>query len=317
LAKTNYPVFVTGETGTGKELFAEGLHLASGRKGAFVRVNIAGFDDTMFSDALFGHRRGAFTGALETRPGFIDAAAEGTLFLDEIGEMRPETQVKLLRFLQDGSYYPLGSDQPRKSSARLVLATNRDAEYLTQDTHFRRDLFFRLRSHWIRLPALREHPSEIEPLFRHLLALHAKKIDRRIPACPVDIFSLLESYPFPGNVRELEGMIQEALIRGRDGEPLSSISFRRWIEQHSGKEEKPQPFTAPPLVAEEAREQKTTVPPETAAEVGDFPTLKSVIDRHVGTALQRTEGNISQAAQLLGVTRQALSKRLTRRKAKD
>ena len=144
-SKTPMPVLITGETGTGKELFAAAVHNASARKGQFVPVNVAGLDDHLFSDALFGHKRGAFTGADKDRRGLIENADGGTLFLDEIGDLRPESQVKLLRLLQVNSkYYPLGSDKEKSCNARFVLATNADLETLRKEGTFRQDQYYRL-----------------------------------------------------------------------------------------------------------------------------------------------------------------------------
>ena len=155
IAATPLPVLVTGETGVGKELIARAIHGLSGRTGAFVPVNVAGLDDTLFSDALFGHKRGGFTGADRDRPGLIEQAAGGTLFLDEIGDLAAASQVKLLRLLQEGRYYPIGSDLQKASDARVVVATNRDLAAMQEKGEFRRDLYYRLRSHHVHLPPLR------------------------------------------------------------------------------------------------------------------------------------------------------------------
>ena len=152
IAKTNLPVLITGETGTGKELFAKSIHQVSGRKGELISVNVAGVDDNFFSDTLFGHKKGAFTGAEIERKGLIEKAENGTLFLDEIGDLSIESQVKLLRLLQDGQYYPLGSDIAKLSDARIIVATHRDIKAMQAGNTFRQDLYYRLKSHHIIIP---------------------------------------------------------------------------------------------------------------------------------------------------------------------
>jgi transcriptional regulator of acetoin/glycerol metabolism len=155
IAASPAPVLVSGESGTGKELIAAALHRLSGRSGELVAVNVAGLDDQMFSDTLFGHVRGSFTGAERSREGLIASAADGTLFLDEIGDLTTASQVKLLRLLQDGSYYPLGADSPKRSRARVVVATNVDVLEGVAKGSFRKDLYYRLRTHHVQLPPLR------------------------------------------------------------------------------------------------------------------------------------------------------------------
>ena len=169
IAVTGQPVLITGETGVGKEKIAETIHQLSGRLGEFVPVNVAGLDDPMFSDTLFGHTKGAFTDAALTRPGLIEQASGGTLFLDEIGDLAMQSQTKLLRFLQDGEYRHLGEDAPTQSDVRIIVATNRTIESLKADGRFRDDLYFRLHTHHVHLPALRERKGDIPLLVSHFL----------------------------------------------------------------------------------------------------------------------------------------------------
>ena len=161
IAPTERSVLVTGESGTGKELVARAVHDASGRSGQFVPVNVAGLDDTVFSDTLFGHRRGAFTGADTNRRGLVEQAAGGTLFLDEIGDLDTGAQVKLLRLLQEDEYYPLGSDTAERSTARVIAATNANLRERQEAGAFRRDLFYRLMGHHLEIPPLRQRPEDI------------------------------------------------------------------------------------------------------------------------------------------------------------
>jgi len=156
-------VLITGETGVGKELVAKALYRLSGRKGEFVPVNVAGLDDNVFADTLFGHRKGAFTGADQARSGLVEQATGGTLFLDEIGDLSAASQVKLLRLLQDGEYFPLGSDVAKRSDARVVVATNQDLQHLQDPGRFRKDLYYRLCAHHVHIPPLRERCEDLQP----------------------------------------------------------------------------------------------------------------------------------------------------------
>jgi DNA-binding NtrC family response regulator len=187
IARTNLPVLITGETGTGKELFARAIHLLSGRKGDLVPVNVAGVDDHLFTDTLFGHKKGAFTGAETERKGLIEKAQDGTLFLDEIGDLSPESQVKLLRLLQDGQYYPLGSDIAKLSNARVVVATHRNIESMQAQNSFRQDLYYRLRAHHIPIPPLRERKADIPLLTDHFIARASETLAKKRPTVPREL----------------------------------------------------------------------------------------------------------------------------------
>ncbi|MDE0040888.1 MAG: sigma 54-interacting transcriptional regulator [Candidatus Poribacteria bacterium] len=179
VAPSSQPVLITGETGVGKEKIAEAIHQLSRRPGKFVKTDIAGVDDQMFSDTLFGHEKGAFTGANSARRGLIEQASSGTLFLDEIGELGVESQHKLLRFLQEGEYYPLGRDEAKTSDVRTIVATNRTVEFLTAGGTFREDLYFRLRTHHIHLPPLRERKEDIPLLVSHFLKQSAATLNKK------------------------------------------------------------------------------------------------------------------------------------------
>jgi DNA-binding NtrC family response regulator len=201
VAPSPYPVLITGETGTGKELVARALHRLSARTGEFVAVNVAGLDDTMFSDTLLGHTKGAYTGADRPREGLITTAAEGTLFLDEIGDLAMASQVKLLRLLQDGAYHPLGADRPRQSRARIVVATNCDVLQGVSGGTFRKDLYYRLRTHHLQLPPLRERTDDLPLLVAHFAEKAARALGKPPPMAPLALHQLLKSYCFPGNLR--------------------------------------------------------------------------------------------------------------------
>lgn len=284
-------VLVTGETGVGKELFAAAVHHVSGRAGRFVPVNAAGLDEQVFSDTLFGHVKGAFTGAAVARPGLIEQAAGGTLFLDEIGDLDGAAQVKLLRLLQEGEYYPLGSDVARKSDARIVAATNCDLKRLSESGRFRKDLYYRLHTHRVVVPPLRERREDIGPLLEHFLDEASMLLDKKRPTAPRELVSLLKTYHFPGNVRELRSMVVDAVTHHAGG-ILSMARFREHIRE-----------VAPVM----------DVAPEPAAAVtfGEvLPTLKENTELLVEEALRRADGNQAIAAEMLGISRQALNKRL-------
>ena len=218
IARGSHPALITGETGTGKELIARALHDLSGRRGPFVAVNVAGLDDTMFSDTLFGHRPGAFTGASGTRRGMIEQAGRGTLFLDEIGDLSEASQVKLLRVLQEREYYTLGDDAPKRLEARVIAATHRDPSKL------RRDLYFRLRSYHVRLPPLRDRPGDLPLLINHIVREAAQDLGKQPPVVPERLYRSLAQYEFPGNIRELRAMVFDAVARHSSG-PLPVDPF--------------------------------------------------------------------------------------------
>lgn len=291
VSTTRLPVLITGETGTGKELMARAVHRLSGRKGELVTVNVAGVDDNMFSDTLFGHRKGAFSGANSERRGLIEEASEGTLFLDEIGDLSPESQVKLLRLLQDGSYYPLGSDVAKRSTARVVAATNRTLEQLKKDGSFRKDLFYRLEPHSISLPPLRMRKEDLPFLIDSFITQSAAELDKKPPTYPPELIPLLESYSFPGNVRELQGMVYDAVSRHRGG-VLSLNSFKTKIGDRALVTEQ----KSPALVSDSQLSFPEVLPTLEQAEMALFKE-----------ALKRAKGNKSLAAQMLGLTRQTLN----------
>ncbi len=213
IARTDQPVLITGETGTGKELIARAVHRVSGKKGEFVAVNIAGLDDTMFSDTLFGHRKGAFTGAMSNREGLIARARGGTLFLDEIGDMSEASQIKLLRVIQENVYYPLGSDMAKNSDARIIVATNQDINEMVSSGKFRKDLFYRLKAHHVHLPPLRERKDDIPVLVDHFVKEASISLGKKLLKYPEELIVLLMNHLFPGNVRELKMMIYDAVTR--------------------------------------------------------------------------------------------------------
>ena len=298
VAKSSKPILITGETGVGKELLAKAIHQASGRKGPFVALNVASIDDNAFSDTLFGHLRGAFTGAEMMRQGLIETASHGTIFLDEIGDLSAASQVKLLRLLQEREYFPLGSDTPNHSDARVVLATNCNLTASVVQGSFRKDLYYRLQTYQIGLPSLRERIEDLPILLDHFLSASAKMLKKKNLSSSSELVALLSHYSFPGNVRELEAMVYTAMSHHVSGK-LSMEVFRQLMTNEYKSTlniVRNQQFTPPPVIIPD----------------GHFPHLKEGISFLVEEAIKRTNGNQSSAAALLGITPSALNKRLHR-----
>jgi DNA-binding NtrC family response regulator len=302
IASSAQPVLIRGETGVGKELAARAIHRLSGRKGKFVPVNVAGLDDNVFSDTLFGHVRGAFTGADTPRKGLIEQAAGGTLFLDEIGDLNHGAQVKLLRLLQEHEYMPLGSDLTQRSDARVMASTHADLWSLKQQNKFRNDLHYRLRTHRVMIPPLRERKEDLPLLCDHFLNQAADAMGKPKPDLAPELPGMLESYDYPGNVRELQAMLFDALAQHRTGR-LGSGAFRVHMQRTR---------------AAQSAGPEHTAPSSGAMAFGEsLPTIRQATRLLIEEALRRTGNNQSQAAQLLGVTQQALSKRLRNWKKRE
>jgi DNA-binding NtrC family response regulator len=295
VAPSRQPVLICGETGVGKELFAKALHNLSGCKGKFVAVNVAGLDDTVFADTLFGHRKGAFTGADQAREGLIVKAVSGTLFLDEIGDLNDQSQIKLLRLLQEREFYAVGSDNPSTTNARILLATNHDLQKLIEEGRFRKDLYFRLYAHRLLIPPLRERTEDLALLLDHFLVEAAHAFEKKKPTPPPELVTLLKNYPFPGNVRELEALVYDAVARHSEG-VLSMESFWEVITV----------FSAERFVDRRKRGGNDAL----ISLFGHFPTITEVEEYLISQALQQSKGNQGIAANLLGISRQTLNKRI-------
>lgn len=292
VAGTNRAVLIRGETGVGKELFAEAIHKASGRSGPFVTVNTSGLDEHMFSDTIFGHEKGAYTGADRRRAGLAETASDGTLFLDEIGDLAAEAQIKLLRFLQDGRYYPLGADSPKLSTTRVVAATNRSLEELVARDAFRKDLYYRLQAHQIELPPLRERRGDIPILARHFMesATGGQRFELE------EFVQAFADYSFPGNVRELQGLVADALLAGG----LDAPSVRRVL---GGKTPTTNSTAAPKPATEQAA---VPAPAATLAYPETLPNSDAWLDLLIDEALRRADGNVTLASKMIGVSRQSI-----------
>ena len=287
------PVLITGETGTGKELMARAFHAASRRKGEFVAVNVAGVDDQVFSDTLFGHEKGAFTGAEKSRRGLISKASGGTLFLDEIGELSEQLQLKLLRVIQEKEFTPLGSDRPVPTDARMIIATHKNLDQLQSQGKFRQDLYFRLRTHHVEIPPLRDRKGDIPLLLEHFVEQAARDFQKKKPAFPPELVQLLKVHSFPGNIRELRAMIYDAVAR-HTSKTLSTETFKKFI--------------FPSHRMQYDRETGLFTNLFSTHEV--LPTLKIAAEALIDEAMLRSSNNQKVAAAMLGISPPALSKRL-------
>lgn len=293
ISRTSLPVLVTGETGVGKELIADAIHKLSGRPGEIISLNVAGVDDNLFSDTLFGHKKGAFTGADTERRGLIEQAEMGTLFLDEIGDLSLESQVKLLRLIQDRKYFPLGSDMAKLADVRIICATNRNIDSMKEGNGFRKDLYYRLQTHHINIPPLRERKSDIPLLINYFMEKAASQLNKKKPTSPKELYTLLSNYSFPGNIRELEGIIFDAVSVHNSG-VMSLGPIREKI------------FRGEDFSSEQSPREELIFPEE-------LPTLKETEDALIKEALKRADGNQNIAAELLGLSRRALNNRLSRK----
>jgi formate hydrogenlyase transcriptional activator len=218
VAPTDSTVLILGETGTGKELIARAVHYVSVRCGRpFVKLNCAAIPFDLLESELFGHEKGAFTGAIAQKMGRFELANQGTLFLDEIGDIPLALQPKLLRVLQEQEFERLGSGRTHKVNVRLVAATHRDLPEMVNGNQFRSDLYYRLNVFPIQLPPLRERREDIVPLVTHYVEIFARRMGKRIDRIPTEILSAFEAYPWPGNVRELQNLIERAVILSDDG----------------------------------------------------------------------------------------------------
>jgi two-component system response regulator HupR/HoxA len=288
-ARFDVAVLLCGESGTGKELLARAIHYASPRaERAFVVENCGALPDNLLESELFGHKRGAFTGAYEDRIGLFQQADGGTLFLDEIGETSPAFQVKLLRVLQEGECRPLGGRGPIRVDVRLITATNRDLEAEVKAGRFREDLYYRLATVPLRLPPLRERPQDISALAEAVLAKAAAALGRPVEGLAKATLDCLAAYPWPGNVRELQNEIQRMLVLS-DG-----------------------PILTPDLLAPQIRQAGIAAALAGGAATGLRGRVDALEGQLLAETLARYDGNISRAARELGLSRLGLRNKMQR-----
>ncbi len=285
LSENRATVLVRGETGTGKELVARAVHDHSIHSDEpFIAVNCTALTDTLLESELFGHVRGAFTGAVGGKKGYFELAGKGTIFLDEIGDTSPDFQSKLLRVLQERQFYPVGGEQPKTTEARVVAATHQPMEELVSEGGFREDLYFRLRVVEIHVPTLRERKGDIPLLAQHLFGRIRRDTGATVRVISQEAMTSLEEYDWPGNVRELENALTRAAIVARGplvGPEHLTLGFR--------------------TAAKVSQEVSEPVPE-------DDWTLDGAIECQIRRALEKTEGNKKEAASLLGISRSRLTR---------
>jgi DNA-binding NtrC family response regulator len=293
VAPTLSTVLVIGESGTGKELVARAIHQHSPRKDApFVAVNCTALTESLLESELFGHQKGAFTGAVASKRGLFEEAQGGTLFLDEIGDVGQKMQAQLLRVLQEGEIRRVGGTESVKVDVRVVAATNRDLEDEVKAGRFREDLYFRINVVTIRLPPLRERPTDIPHLVDHFLAKYAARERRTFAGVAPEAMQQLKKHAWPGNVRELENVIERALALSKDGVILTS--------------------ELPPEVTGQEVQTGSQPAPKGYSLVEDRPTLSELERRYIELILHETGGNKKRAAEILGIDRRTLYRTLER-----
>jgi two-component system response regulator HydG len=284
VAKTNATVLIAGESGTGKELIARLIHRESLRvRGPFVPVNCAGLTESIIESELFGHVKGAFTGAVRSKRGKFELAAGGTLFLDEIGEIPLDVQVKLLRVLQEREVERVGGEDPVKIDVRLVCATHRDLDAMVKEGTFREDLYYRIKVIVLRLPSLRERPDDIPELVAHFVQLANERDRRQVKEFTPAALAQLQAYAWPGNVRELENVVEQAVVLSR-GETVDAEDLPGEITGEKG--------------------------PQEVLHIPVGRTLAETEKELILETLRKAGGNKTQAAKMLGIGVRTLYRKL-------
>jgi two-component system response regulator HydG len=282
VAASESNILILGESGTGKELIASTIHHSSPRRGSqFYSINCAALTETLLESQLFGHVRGAFTGAFTTQKGILAEADGSTLFLDEVGDMSLAVQAKLLRVIQEGEFIPVGSTRPKSVDIRFVAATNKDLESEIRAGRFREDFYYRLNVITINLPPLRERPDDIEPMARHFLSRFATRMKKEVTTITPEALRLLVSYHWPGNARELENVMERAVILARSSAITPEVLPMR------GAPHQPVPAAAGPNIS-----------------------LESLEREHIRQVLAANNYHKSRCAEILGISRKTLDRKI-------
>ena len=297
VASLSSPVLLLGETGAGKEVIAGAIHSLSQRKdGPFIKINCGAIPENLMDSELFGHEKGAFTGALSQKRGRFERAEGGTVFLDEVGELRPEAQVRLLRVLQDKEIERVGGTEPIKVDIRVIAATHRDLESMIEEGTFREDLYFRLKVFPVAIPPLRERKGDLPSLVHHFMQKKTRDMGlRRIPTLAPGALDAITAYSWPGNVRELENAVERAIILSKGG----PISFEHMRAATSGQAR--------------AEDERMGYPPKKEIPSGESLALDETVSRHIRRVLDMTGGKVGGkggAAQMLQVNPSTLRKKM-------
>ena len=288
IAPTDCSVLITGESGTGKELFAKYLHKQSTRRDApYIAINCGAFSEQLLANELFGHEKGAFTGATGLKKGLIEVSSGGTLFLDEVTEMAPSMQVKLLRVLQEKEVLRVGGTRPVKCDVRVLAATNRDVGEAVRNGSFREDLYFRLNVVNLHIPPLSQRKGDIPLLARHFLLKYAQRMKKPVTHISDEVMAVLMDYPFPGNVRELENLIERGTAMAQ-GDAIEVAHLPEALQQ-AGR------FSVRKID-------------------GRLPTLEEQEQTYISRVLDEVKGNQTAAAQILGINRASLWRKLKARR---
>ncbi len=307
VASSDVTVLLEGESGTGKERIARAIHAASPRaRQPFVAVNCGALPESLLESELFGHARGAFTGAVTDKKGLFEEANGGTLLLDEVGDTSLAMQVKLLRALQERTIRPVGTTLARPVDVRLISATHRDLGAMVRSGQFREDFYYRISTFPIRLPPLRERVEDIPALATQLLARAERRLRRNVRGLAVETYDLLLGYPFPGNVRELENELERALVLAEPNDWIAPALFSarlRGLQQ-------PRPSASPPTNAPQAAPTEPPPSPRRRAR-RTLAEARAEFERSlIEEALSECHGNVSRAARILGLSRSGLQKRM-------
>jgi DNA-binding NtrC family response regulator len=286
VASSDANILILGESGTGKELIASALHHNSlRRERPFVSLNCAALSDTLLESQLFGHLRGAFTGAVSNQKGMLEEADGGTLFMDEIGDVSPAVQAKLLRVLQEREFIPIGSTRSKKVDVRFVAATNRDLQRDVAEGRFREDLYYRLNVITINLPPLRDRPEDIQPLAYHFLARYAGRMAKEITGISPEALETLQGYNWPGNVRELENVMERAVILTGGSAITSDVIPLKNAGRHA-------------------------LPSSPAVRPARMVALEEMERQHIEAVLKSNNYNKSRTAEILDISRRTLDRRI-------
>jgi PAS domain S-box-containing protein len=286
VSQTDSTVFITGESGTGKEIIARAIHLSSYRKlQPFIAVNCSAFVETLLESELFGHERGAFTGAIKTKPGRFELAKQGTLFLDEIGDISPQVQVKLLRVLETKQFERVGGTKSISMNVRIIVATNKDLKKEIEEKRFREDLFYRINVVNIHLPPLRERKEDLALLIDYFLQKFRKKFNKRIKHVSPDAFQILSRYHWPGNIRELENVLEHVFVLCSQ-ETINADCLPDWLVQNFER-------TKPGLDDSDEKEK-----------------IKDAEKHHIQSVLIKYNGDRQKVADALGVDKSTLWRKM-------